>query len=52
MSTNENDLLEEIQSCIDCMKCLEVCDTYIVTSEETKRIKAYRVTVETTMHFA
>ncbi len=30
---NENKILEEIESCIDCKICLDVCDTYIVTND-------------------
>ena len=33
---NENELLEEIQSCIDCKNCLDYCDTYKVTKDELK----------------
>ncbi|MFX1259446.1 MAG: (Fe-S)-binding protein [Promethearchaeota archaeon] len=33
---NENNILEEIQTCIDCKTCLEVCDTYKVTKDENK----------------
>jgi len=28
-----NKLLTELQSCVDCMSCLEVCDTYKVTND-------------------
>ena len=30
---NENEILEEIESCIDCKICLDVCDTYLVTND-------------------
>ncbi len=30
---NENKILEEIESCIDCKICLDVCDTYLVTND-------------------
>ena len=33
---NEKKILNEIQSCLDCKSCLEVCDTYKVTGEEFK----------------
>ena len=33
---NDKDILDEIQSCLDCKSCLEVCDTYKVTEEEFK----------------
>ncbi|MFX1455694.1 MAG: (Fe-S)-binding protein [Promethearchaeota archaeon] len=33
---NDKKFLDEIQSCLDCMTCLEVCDTYKVTKEEFK----------------
>ena len=33
---NEEEILDEIQSCLDCKTCLEVCDTYKVTEEEFK----------------
>ena len=33
---NEKEILDEIQSCLDCKTCLEVCDTYKVTEEEFK----------------
>ncbi len=33
---NENVLLEEIQSCLDCKTCLDYCDTYKVTMDELK----------------
>jgi len=36
MNSNDTVLLEEIQSCIDCLECLEVCDTYLVTSDDSK----------------
>ncbi|MFX1571950.1 MAG: (Fe-S)-binding protein [Promethearchaeota archaeon] len=29
----ENKLIEEIESCIDCKICLDVCDTYLVTND-------------------
>jgi len=29
-------IIEEIQSCIDCMECLDACDTYLVTNDELK----------------
>ena len=31
---NEKEILDDIQSCLDCKSCLEVCDTYKVTEEE------------------
>ena len=31
-----NNLLTQINSCVDCKDCMEVCDTYKVTSDETK----------------
>ena len=31
-----NKLLKEINSCIDCKDCMEVCDTYKVTNDELK----------------
>ena len=31
---DEKKILEEINSCIDCMECLKVCDTYIETENE------------------
>ncbi len=31
-----NKLLTQINSCIDCKDCMEVCDTYMVTSDELK----------------
>ncbi|MFX0006387.1 MAG: (Fe-S)-binding protein [Promethearchaeota archaeon] len=31
-----NKLLTQINSCIECKDCMEVCDTYKVTSDETK----------------
>jgi len=30
---DENKIIEEIEKCIDCKNCLEVCDTYIVTND-------------------
>lgn len=36
MNANDNVILEEIQSCIDCKECLEVCDTYLVTLDDSK----------------
>ncbi len=33
---NEKEILNDIQSCLDCKSCLEVCDTYKVTEEEFK----------------
>ena len=33
---NETELLEEIQSCLDCKTCLDYCDTYKVTKDELK----------------
>ncbi|MBA7519626.1 Lactate utilization protein A [subsurface metagenome] len=30
---DENKVIEEIEKCIDCKNCLEVCDTYIVTND-------------------
>ena len=33
---NEKEILDEIQSCMDCNSCLEVCDTYKVTEEDFK----------------
>ena len=33
---NEKEILDDIQSCLDCKSCLEVCDTYKVTEEEYK----------------
>jgi len=33
---NEEKILKDIQSCVDCKICLEVCDTYKVTNEEIK----------------
>ncbi len=33
---NEKEILNYIQSCLDCKTCLEVCDTYKVTEEEYK----------------
>jgi Fe-S oxidoreductase len=33
---NVKEILVEIQSCLDCESCLEVCDTYKVTEEEYK----------------
>ncbi|MFX1279799.1 MAG: (Fe-S)-binding protein [Promethearchaeota archaeon] len=33
---NDKDILDEIQSCLDCKSCLEVCDTYKVTKDEIK----------------
>ena len=30
---NEDKILEEIESCIDCKICLDVCDTYLVTND-------------------
>ncbi|MFX1375675.1 MAG: (Fe-S)-binding protein [Promethearchaeota archaeon] len=33
---NDKDVLDEIQSCLDCKSCLKVCDTYKVTEEEFK----------------
>jgi Fe-S oxidoreductase len=33
---NNKEILDEIQSCLDCKSCLEVCDTYKVTEEESK----------------
>ena len=32
----ENKIIEEIEKCIDCKNCLEVCDTYIVTNDLSK----------------
>ncbi|MFX0080463.1 MAG: (Fe-S)-binding protein [Candidatus Hodarchaeota archaeon] len=32
----DKDILNEIQTCMDCRSCLEVCDTYKVTKEEFK----------------
>ena len=31
---DEQNLLEEINSCIDCKSCMEVCDTFAVTNNE------------------
>ncbi|TKJ22669.1 MAG: hypothetical protein CEE43_05425 [Promethearchaeota archaeon Loki_b32] len=31
-----NKLLTEINSCIDCKDCMEICDTYMVTNDELK----------------
>jgi len=31
---NEDKILDQIDSCIDCMSCLEVCDTYQATDNE------------------
>ncbi|MFX1390175.1 MAG: (Fe-S)-binding protein [Promethearchaeota archaeon] len=33
---NDDKILTEIESCIDCMSCLEVCDTYKVTNDQLK----------------
>lgn len=33
---DKHEILEKIQSCIDCKTCLEVCDTYKVTKDELK----------------
>ena len=33
---NEKEILNLVQSCLDCKSCLEVCDTYKVTEEEYK----------------
>lgn len=33
---NEKEILNDIQSCLDCKSCLEVCDIYKVTEEEYK----------------
>ncbi|MFX0145045.1 MAG: (Fe-S)-binding protein [Candidatus Hodarchaeota archaeon] len=30
---DDNKILTEIKSCVDCMSCLEVCDTYKVTND-------------------
>ncbi|MFX1311889.1 MAG: (Fe-S)-binding protein [Promethearchaeota archaeon] len=30
---NEKKILEEIESCLDCKVCLDVCDTYLVTND-------------------
>ncbi len=30
---DENKVIEEIEKCLDCKNCLEVCDTYIVTND-------------------
>ncbi|MHA1803974.1 MAG: (Fe-S)-binding protein [Promethearchaeota archaeon] len=32
----ENQIIEKIHSCLDCKKCLESCDTYLVTQDELK----------------
>lgn len=32
----KNEILEIIQSCIDCMTCMDVCDTFTVTTDEKK----------------
>lgn len=31
---NEEIILDQIESCIDCKQCLDVCDTYLVTENE------------------
>ncbi|MFO7795557.1 MAG: (Fe-S)-binding protein [Promethearchaeati archaeon] len=31
---NEDKILDQIESCIDCMSCLEVCDTYLATDND------------------
>lgn len=33
---DEQNLLEEINSCIDCKSCMDVCDTFTVTNNELK----------------
>ncbi|MFX1379029.1 MAG: (Fe-S)-binding protein [Promethearchaeota archaeon] len=33
---DENEFLTQIYSCVDCKDCMEVCDTYKVTSDEIK----------------
>jgi len=31
---NEENIIDQINSCVDCMQCLEVCDTYLITENE------------------
>ncbi|MFX1238861.1 MAG: (Fe-S)-binding protein [Promethearchaeota archaeon] len=33
---DQEDILKQIESCLDCMACLESCDTYKVTQDELK----------------
>ncbi|MHA1842969.1 MAG: (Fe-S)-binding protein [Promethearchaeota archaeon] len=33
---NENQIIQKIESCLDCLQCLDYCDTYLVTGDELK----------------